>query len=308
MYSTNKYVLHKRILLDHSPPRFNNRDRPTNPSQGEIGAALIPELKTAKQPYRLAYHSEAKAERARAAGEDAVALDFGKPDTLTPALQGVDTVFLLGTGYMGQAEGEINVVRAARAAGVRKIVKLSVWGAENEAFSFAKVHRPVEREIEESGLAWTFLRANGFMQNVVNYMSGTIKADGVFYSPSADAKISHIDARDIARVAVLALTSSAHDGKAYALTGPEALSYVDVAATLSRVLGRTITYVPVPDEGARAGMIAGGIPDFYADALIDLNRFYREGGASDVTTAVKDVTGREPVTFEQFVRDHAAAF
>lgn len=275
---------------------------------GTIGAALIPELMTANQPFRVAFHSSAKAESARASGLDAVALDFAKPETLAPALQGVDTVFLLGTGYTGQSQAEINVVHASRGAGVRKIVKLSVWGAEDEGFSFAKVHRKVEREIEASGLAWTFLRPNGFMQNVVNYMSGTIKAEGVFYSPTADARVSHIDARDIARVAAIALTSRAHEGKAYSLSGPVALSYADIAQTLSRVLGRSVTYVPVPDDGARAGMIAGGIPEPYADALIDLNRAYRLGAAAQVTTAVRDVTGRDPVTFEQFVRDHAAAF
>jgi uncharacterized protein YbjT (DUF2867 family) len=275
---------------------------------GTVGTALLEELSATGARSRVAYHSKEKAERARAAGHDAVTLDFGKPETLRPALAGVDTVFLLGTGGMGQTEGETNVVNAAKAAGAKKIVKLSVWGAAGEGFSFAKIHRPVERAIEASRLAWTHLRPNGFMQNFVNYMAGSIKARGAFYVPADDAKISHIDARDIARVAVKALTTPGHDGKAYDLSGPQSLSYAEAAEILSRVLGKKVTYIAVTDEAAKAGMLAGGIPEFYADYLIDLNQAYRKGAGAMVTTAVKDVTGRAPVAFEQFVKEHASAF
>lgn len=101
---------------------------------GTVGTALLEELRAAGQRPRVAYHSKEKAERAKAAGHDAVALDFGKPESLKPALAGVDTVFLLGTGGVGQTEGETNVVNAAKAAGAKKIVKLSVWGAAGEGF------------------------------------------------------------------------------------------------------------------------------------------------------------------------------
>ena len=275
---------------------------------GTVGAFVALELRALNQKTRLAFHSEEKAKKAIAQGQDALALDFGKPETLRPALLGVDTVFLLGTGGLGQAEGEINVIREAKAAGVRKIVKLSAWAAETEGFSIAKIHRVAERELEKCGLDWTILRPNGFMQNFVNYMSGSIKAQGAFYQPAADAKISHIDARDIARVAATALTNAGHEGKAYDLTGPEALSYTEAALVLSRVLGKKVSYVAVSDEAAKAGMMSAGIPEFYADYLVDLNQFYRKGGAARVTATVKDITGREPVRFEQFVKDHTEAF
>ena len=275
---------------------------------GTVGALVALELKALNRKTRLAFHSEEKVRKAIAQGQDAVALDFSRPETLGPALAGVDTVFLLGTGGLGQAEGEINVIREAKAAGVRKIVKLSAWAADTEAFAIGKIHRVAERELERSGLDWTILRPNGFMQNFVNYMSGSIKAQGAFYQPAADAKISHIDARDIARVAAAVLANPGHESKAYELTGPAALSYGDAAGVLSRVLGRKINYVPVSDEAARAGMMSAGIPDFYADYLVDLNRFYRKGTAARVTTTVKDISGREPVSFDQFVKDNAAAF
>lgn len=275
---------------------------------GTVGTAVLEELRAAGQRPRVAYHSREKAEKAKSAGHDAVALDFGKPETLKPALAGVDAVFLLGTGGMGQIEGETNVANAARAAGAKRIVKLSAWGAAGEGFAFAKIHRAVERTIEASGLAWTHLRPNGFMQNFVNYMAGSIKAQGAFYVPAADAKISHIDVRDIARVAVKALTAPGHEGKAYDLSGPQGVSYAEAAEILSRVLGRKVAYVAVTDEAAKAGMVAGGMPDFYADYLIELYQFYRKAGAGSVTTAVKDVTGRTPIALEQFLKEHAAAF
>lgn len=274
---------------------------------GTVGSAVLAELKSAGHKARAGYHSPDKVEKERAAGGDAVSIDFAKSETLRPALAGVDSVFLLGTGGRGQAEAEIAVVDAAKAAGVKRLVKLSVWDAAGERFEFAKIHRAVERAVEASGLAWTFLRPNGFMQNFVTYMAGSIKAQGTIYQPAGDASISHIDVRDIARVAALALTTTAHEGQAYELSGPEALSYADAATTLSRVLGKPVGYVPVSDDAARAGMLAAGMPDFYVDYLLDLNRHYRSGGGAQVTPTVKTVTGRDAITFEQFARDHAEA-
>jgi uncharacterized protein YbjT (DUF2867 family) len=257
---------------------------------------------------RAAYHSAAKVDAAKADGLDAVAVDFAKPESLAPAFRGADALFLLFAGGMGQTEGEIAAVEAAKASGVKRIVKLSVIGADGDDYSFARIHRPVERAIEASGLAWTHLRPNGFMQNVVNYFAATIRDHGAFYQPAGDARISHVDVRDIARVAAAALTGTGHDGKAYTITGPEALTYHEVAAKLSAATKKEIRYVALSDDDAKQGMVAAGIPAFYADYLVDLNRHYRAGGGSVVTDAVRAVTGSAPTAFDDFARDHAAAF
>ena len=275
---------------------------------GTVGGAVAQELKARGLSPRLAFHSLAKAERAKAAGDDAVVLDFDKPETLGPALAGAEAVFLLGTGGSGQAQAEINLVDAARAAGVKRIVKLSVWEAAQENYAFARIHRTVERAIEASGVAWTFLRPTGFMQNFLTHLAPSIRATGSIYQPAGDAKISHIDVRDIARVAAEALTSEGHAGKAYGLSGPEALSYGEAAAVLSRVLDKQVGYVAVSDEAAGAGLVAAGVPAAYAETVLDLYRHYRTGAVSGLSSVVKDITGREPTTFEQFVRDHQSAF
>jgi uncharacterized protein YbjT (DUF2867 family) len=273
---------------------------------GTVGGALARELEASGIDAKLGFRDREKLERARAAGKKAVPIDYDDRSTLAPALEGVERVFLLGTGR-GQVERETAVVDAAVRAGVRGIVKLSVWEAAGEAYSFAKIHRPIERAIEASGLAWTFLRPNGFMQSFLNHQAKSIRTRGMFEQPERQAPISQIDARDIARVAAAALTSGAHEGRAYELSGPSAFTYEEAAGVLSRVLGRTIEYVPITDEAARAGMLASGMPEYYVEFLMDLTRHYRKGGAGIVTSAVRDVTGRDPTSFETFVRDHADA-
>jgi uncharacterized protein YbjT (DUF2867 family) len=265
---------------------------------GTVGTEVVKGLARASANFRIAYRN-----RKPSVSAQAVQLDLDRPETIEPNLGGVDTVFLLSN----MVSPEINLVRVARAAGVRRIVKLSVWRAGDEAYSFARWHRAVEREIEKSGVAWTFLRPNGFMQNAVTYEGDTIRREGAFYLPAADSRSSTIDARDIAAVAVVALTSAAHDGKAYELSGPESLSSAEIAAILTRVLEREIRYVPVSPEDYKKGAMAAGVPEPYADALLDLYRYYRTGAAAAVTPTVREVIGREPIRFEQFARDYADA-
>ncbi len=264
---------------------------------GTIGREVVRELQAAGTPFKVAYRNR------RVEGLDGVALDLDRPESIAPALAGCDTVFLLSNNVAP----ELNLVRVAPAAGVRRIVKLSVWGADGEAFEFARWHRPVERAIEDSGLAFTFLRPNGFMQNVVTYMGATIREQSAFYQPAGEARISHVDARDVGAVAARVLSEAGHDGRAYTLSGPQALSYAEMAATLSSVLGRVVTYVPVTDEAYKSGAVAAGVPAAYADALVDLVRMYRGGAASSVRGEVQALTGRAPFSFEQFARDHADA-
>lgn len=270
---------------------------------GTIGRELVKALESAQVPFRAAHFSKEKVEAARARGIDAVKIDYNRPEMLREAFERYDTLFLLGPNTLDQTQLELNAVEAAKAVGVRHIVKQSAFGTEEEAFSLAKIHRPVEEAIESSGLTWTFLRPNSFMQNVVTFMSETIKAEGVFYSASGDAKISHVDVRDIVAVAVKALTEPGHAGKAYTLTGPEALSYDDLANELSKGLGRPIRHISLSPSDLKAGMLAEGMPEALADRMLDLERYYREDRASRVTNDIKEVTGREPRRFAQYVQD-----
>jgi uncharacterized protein YbjT (DUF2867 family) len=198
--------------------------------------------------------------------------------------------------------------RAAKAAGVEHAVKLSVLGVGADApVSFSRWHAAGEEALRSSGLEWTFLRPNGFMQNTLRD-AGTIREQGRFSSPLGDAAVSWVDVRDIADVAARVLTEPGHAGKAYTLTGPAALTHADVAATLARNAGREVEYVPVPDEAAHEGMLAAGIPGPYADALIELFAWYRTGGGEPVSEDVPAVLGRPARSVDEWARDHAAVF
>ena len=273
---------------------------------GTVSSDLIKQLESANAPFRAAHFSNEKAEAARARGIDAVIIDYNRPEMLRAAFQGCDKLFLLGPNALNQSELEQNAVEAAKAVGVQHIVKQSVLGADEEAFSLALVHRPVEKAIESSGLTWTFLRPNSFMQNVVTYMGETIKAEGAFYSASGKAKISHVDVRDIAAVAVKALTEPNHEGKAYTLSGPEALTYDELSIELSNVLRRSINHINLSPSDLKNGMLAEGMPEEIADRMLDLERYYREDQASRITNDIKQVTGRDPRRFAQYARDCAS--
>jgi uncharacterized protein YbjT (DUF2867 family) len=254
-------------------------------ASGTVGREVVKQLQATNAPFRAAVGSASSAEAARARGIDAVICDYHQPDTVRAALHGCDTLFLLGANLIEQTQLELDAVEAAKAAGVQHIVKLSVMGAPDEAYSLAHVHRPVEKAIEASGLTWTFLRPNSYMQNVVTFMKPTIQAESMFYSASGDARISHVDARDI---------------------GPEAVTYDDLASAVSSVLERPIAHVSVSPDDMKAGMLAEGMPDPLVDRMLDLERYFREGHASLITNDIERVTGRAATPLTQYLRDHAS--
>lgn len=275
---------------------------------GTVGSEVLEQLRRAGAKVRAAFHNDEKVKAARAKGLDAVKIDFDRPETLREALRGVDKVFLLTGSVPNQVEQETNLVNAAKEAGVKHIVKLSVIGADKERIIFSRIHRAAEKAIEGSGIPWTFLRANSFMQNLVTYDGETIRSQGAFYGAAGEGKISHVDVRDIAAVAVKVLTESGHAGKAYELNGPEALSYAQVAEKISQVSGKKVSYVDVPPDQMKQGMLEAGLPEAYAEALLDLHAFYKRNEASTRSDDIKRVIGRDPITFDQYAKDNAASF
>jgi uncharacterized protein YbjT (DUF2867 family) len=267
---------------------------------GKIGQELVKELKAAGAAFRAGARNPAKV-----TGMNAVLFDFDRPETFAGALAGVDVLFLLTSGG---TERETGAVDAAKKAGVRKVVKLSVWGAEEDAFIIGRLHRSVEQAIEASGMAWTFLRPNGFMQNYSTSSAGLIKSQGVIYDSTRDARYSVIDAHDVGVVAAKVLTEPGHEGKAYKLSGPEALSNTEIAEAISRAIGRPVRHVDLPDAEYKKALVGFGMPGAYADAIVDLNAYYRTGAGAPVTPDFERLTGRKPRNFDQFARDHVGVW
>jgi uncharacterized protein YbjT (DUF2867 family) len=271
---------------------------------GTLGSEVVKQLKGTGAPFKIAVTE--KMTKAKANGAEAVLLDYTRPETFAPALEGVDTLFLLSPA--GRADLEPPLVDAAKRAGLRHIVKQSVIGADAEDYIFGREHRASEKHIESSKIPYTFLRPNGFMQNFVNNLGQSIRDQGTFALPQADSRVSHVDARDIAAVAAKALTEPRESNRIYTITGPESLSNFDIAAKLSAALDKDVTYIPVTDDDTRKAMKGMGAPDELIEKFLDLMRHYREGKAAVVTEEVANVTGRNPISFDHFARDYAPAF
>jgi len=242
-----------------------------------------------------------------AAGATPVAFDYTDPAILASALKGVDRVFVLTPLSPDQVELGESLLRSVRGTGVRHLVKLSAIGCEIEpGIQLGRWHRALERRIEASGIPYTFVRTTNFMDNFVHYYPPT--ADGSIYLPLGDGAVSYIDARDVAAAVAAALTSDGHEGKAYAITGGEALTVAQVAAHIAEVTGRTIRYIDVPEADARRQMLGSGAPPWLVDSMMELHAIARAGYLSAVSPAVKELTGRQPRTFPEFARDHATAW
>lgn len=273
-------------------------------ASGNVGQEVLQQIAKTGRPVRAAYQSAAKA--AAPAGVETVIMDYNQPETMRAAMRDVDRVFLVGPVIPNLVELERNATEAAQRSGVRQIVKLSAMG-RREA-TFPRQHHESEDNVRSSGVPFTFLRANGFMQNMIGYYGATIRTQNAFYGSQGDGKVSHIDVRDIAAVAVRVLTEDGHLGKVYSLTGPQALSNHRMAEILSAALGREIKYVDLPAGQIKQALVAAGVPEWTASGILDLTALYRNGGADMVSGDVEQILGRKPTSFEQFTRDYLSGF
>jgi uncharacterized protein YbjT (DUF2867 family) len=274
-------------------------------ASGNIGHEVLKQALALGLNIRATFQSSAVAAKAPA-GLDGVIMDYNKPETIRTALRGVEKIFLVGPHVRDLPALEANFIKEVRAAGRPHIVKLSALGGR-ESMS-PSGHRDSEENIEASGLPYTFLRPNGFMQNLVNYNAGTIRTQNAFYGCQGNGAVSLVDIRDIAAVAVIVLAATGHEGKSYSLTGGEALTNEHIAEKISRVAGRKITYRDLPPVEFKKALLSTGTQEWSANALVDLQRLYQEGRASLLTNDIEQITGRKPVTFDQFARDYAFAF
>ncbi len=217
---------------------------------------------------------------------------------------GVDRLFLACANVPEQVDFECAMIDAAAAAGVTRVVKLSGPAADaGSPLIFERWHGVIEQHLAASGLPAVRLRPATFMTNLLAH-APAVSATGMLFAPAADAAIAFVDPRDVAEVAVVALTEPGHEGATYQLTGPAAVTFEQVAAAL----GDSVTYRPVSDDTARAAMVAEGVPPMFADAVVAIFAAQREGAMSRVTDTVERLTGRPARTIADFAREYADAF
>jgi uncharacterized protein YbjT (DUF2867 family) len=264
--------------------------------RSKIGSALIESLIEKDQRVRALVRDAEQTEGISAAVE-IVTGDLADPRSLAATMMGAEKVFLLSSPRRNAVSWHRNAIDAAREAGVRLLVRSSILGADKQSpAEFINAHTTCDSYLEQSGLDHVILRPNLFLQNIPESNIPSIGEDGTLYVDAGDARISMVDTRDVAAVGAVVLTESGHAGAHYDITGPDALSYEDVAAKLSRALGRRVTYVDAPDPAVRESLLGFGLDEWFVDALVGLYQDYRRSGtdgyAAQVTDTVERLTGR----------------
>jgi uncharacterized protein YbjT (DUF2867 family) len=280
--------------------------------RSKIGGALIAELLGRGQQVRALVRAGEPAGGLPAAAE-AITGDLGDEGSLVTAMAGVEKVFLLSSPHPGAVGWHCNAIDAARRTQVQLMVRSSILGADRESpAGFISAHTACDRYLEESGLPYVIVRPNLFLQNVPESTIPSIDASGTFYVNAGEARISMVDTRDVAAVAAVALTEPGHAGAHYDVTGPEALSYTDVAAKLTSVMGRRISYVGASDDAVRQALLGAGLTGWFADALVGLYQDYRRSGtggyAAQVTGIVQRLTGRPARSLDDLTGEIASTF
>jgi uncharacterized protein YbjT (DUF2867 family) len=274
---------------------------------GTNGREVAVRLAGAGRKVRALVRSPEKATDLGKAGIELARGDLDDPASLDAALRGVERAFIV-TAVDRRCVGWFhNFFAVSKRAGTRHVVKFSGMGAGDAGAEILRQHGETDAMLAASGVPYTILQPNSFYQNML-WSAGSIRERGEFYLPLRDARQSLVDVRDIAAVAVAVLTEGGHEGKTYEITGPASLSYADVAAILSKVLGKTVRYVDVPPEAAKQAMLASGLSEWNATAVTELYGVFATGRYARTTDAVERITGKRPISFEQFVRDNAAAF
>jgi uncharacterized protein YbjT (DUF2867 family) len=280
--------------------------------RSKIGGALIGELLGRGQQVRALVRAGEPAGGLPAAAE-AVTGDLGDEGSLVTAMAGVEKVFLLSSPHPGAVGWHRNAIDAARRTQVQLMVRSSILGADRESpAGFITAHTACDRYLEESGLPYVIVRPNLFLQNIPESTIPSIDASGTFYVNAGEARISMVDTRDVAAVAAVALTEPGRAGAHYDVTGPEALSYTDVAAKLTGAVGRRISYVAASDGAVRQALLGAGLTEWFAGALVGLYQDYRRSGtggyAAQVTGIVQRVTGRPARSLDDLASEIASTF
>lgn len=268
---------------------------------GNVGYEVARRLPAA----RIAIRDPESARAQLGAAYEYVPFDFTQPATFAPALAGIDRLFLIRPPQIADAQVIAPLIEAAQSARVQQIVFLSLIGAEHNRFA---PHHGIEALIRASGIPATMLRAGFFMQNLNTTHRDEIRDRRVIAVPVGHSKTAFIDVRDIAEVAVRALTEPGHEGKGYDLTGSEALSYTEVAAIFSEELGIPITYTNPSIWRFIADQRAGGRPWPFTLVMTALYTLTRLGLSSQIAPDTERLLGRAPIRFRQYVQDYKACW
>lgn len=280
---------------------------------GVVGREAVRQLLEAGQEVRVLTRDPERA-AAFGAGVEVAVGDLARPETLAPALAGVDQVFLLTGGGPETPLHDANLAEAALSAGVGHVVKISIIGAEYGYDDLVSTwHLAGERALRQvaqrpGGPAWTIIRPGEYMSNA-RLWAPTVKARQTVFWPHGSVEVAVIDPRDVAAAAVRALTTAGHEGRTYRISGPEALTVADRVDKLAAALGSPLKYVEVSVADARDAAARGGRQPLVVETTMgNLLRPEFQANARKVLPAFEQLVGRPPLTFDQWAADHRGLF
>ena len=272
---------------------------------GNTGSGLVPTLLAAGARVRALVHSPAKAEALRRQGAEVVVGDLGQPDSLAEAVSGVDRIYLCLFNGPEQANHGRNLLAAARKAGRPHVVHHSASGSDRSRI--IRHIQEVEAELRASGLPFTILRPTFYLQNTLMAVP-TVSSHGAIYLPMKQGRMAMTDVRDIVDVAARVLLEGGHQGKAYALTTPEAFTIAEFAAALGAELKKPVQYVDVPPAAARESMVGMGMDPWIVDGYLELFEGFSTGWGDKTSDDTQRILGRPARSHLQFVADFRGAF
>ena len=272
---------------------------------GKVGSEAARLLAQRDEPVRVLVRDAEKAKPLADAGAEIAVGDLAVPASIDEAMSGVTSVVLVSPAVPAQ---ELNVVASAARAGVGHIVKATSKASADSPIARRRWQAEIEAGLAAAGVPHTLLRSNAYMQNVLALAPAIARTSG-FGSAAAKGRIGMVDARDVAAVAAsIAASPARHAGRTYWLTGPELISYYDVAAALSGLLGRTITYRELTFDEDKDAMIRAGVPEQIAGMNAQAASLNAGGDGAWVSDDVTTLLNRAARSFGEFAADYANAF
>ncbi len=273
---------------------------------GNTGSLLVPMLLSEDIEVRVFVRDEKKAESLISSGAEIIRGDLDRPDTIIPAVKGVDKIYLLTWNGPTQFRQVENMIRAVKESGENPhIIRHSMWGSGNSRI--IKQGLQAEELIKSSGLSWTMLKPTFYMQNLM-MAAQSMSSDGKIYWDMNEGKLAMIDVRDIAESAFAVITGKGHESQSYILTGPEAISFNYIASVFSEIMEKEIKYINVPGEASKQAMVAMGIPEWIAGGYLELSEGFSKNFAAGTERNVELLTGHPARSFGQFANDFASYF
>ena len=275
---------------------------------GKTGSATAKSLGEKGERFRALIRNEEKKEGLESIGGEVVIGSIENTDVVNQSMQGVKTVLVLLPNSESQLALEKQLVDSAKQAGVERIVKMSSIEATPDATSpIPKLHLESEEYIKQSGLAWTMIKPNFYMQNLLA-SAGTIKDQGKIFLPMGEGKTGMIDTTDVGTVIAKVLSEDGHESMNHEITGPEILSFYEVAEIFSKALGKQVDYVDVPMDAYKETLGQFLTNQWHLDAVIDLFKGIAEGGIEDKTNTFNELMGETPKSLSQFLAENSFIF